>query len=68
MQNKLPNHKIVITNRPLFKLIEILDQLEILESAMIADGDLLESRPTGRIVDAFNWEEKHDGAKQTGHC
>lgn len=68
MQNKLPNHKIVITNRPLFKLIEILDQLEILESAMIADGDLLESRPTGRIIDAFNWEEKHDGAKQTGHC
>ncbi len=68
IQNKLPNHKIIMTHRPLFRLIETLDQLESLESAMIADGDLLESRPTGRIADAFNWEEKHDGAKQAGHC
>lgn len=35
---------------------------------MIADGDLLDSRPTGRIAEAFNWEDKQDVAKQAGHC
>lgn len=68
MHNKLPNHKIIMTHRPLFMLIDTLDQLESLEAAMIADGDLLDSRPTGRIADAFNWEAKHDVAKQSGHC
>ncbi|WEI20126.1 hypothetical protein PY247_10620 [Acinetobacter proteolyticus] len=68
MQNKLPNHKIIMTHRPLFRLIDTLDQIESLEAAMITDGDLLDSRPTGRIAEAFNWEDKQDVVKQAGHC
>ncbi|HAV4463453.1 TPA: hypothetical protein JIR14_00555 [Acinetobacter baumannii] len=65
---KFPKHKIIVTQRPLFNLIETLDQLEQLEAAMIADGDLIDNKPTGRIVDAFDWNKKHDGARQCGHC
>ena len=65
---KFPEHKIIITQRPLFNLIETLDQLEQLEAAMIADGDLIDNKPTGRIVDAFDWNKKHDGARQRSHC
>jgi hypothetical protein len=65
---KFPEHKIIITQRPLFNLIETLDQLEQLEAAMIADGDLIDSKPTGRIIDAFDWNKKHDGARQRGRC
>ena len=68
IETKFPKHKIIVTQRPLFNLIETLDQLEKLEAAMIADGDLIDSKPTGRIVDAFNWNKKHDGARQRGHC
>lgn len=65
---EFPKHKIIMTQRPLFNLIETLDQLEKLEAAMIADGDLIDNKPTGRIVDAFDWNKKHDGARQRGHC
>lgn len=68
IESRFPKHKIVITQRPLFNLIETLDQLEQLEAAMISDGDLIDSKPTGRIVDAFNWNKKHDGARQRDHC
>lgn len=68
IESKFPNHKIITTLRSLFNLIETLDQLEQLEAAMIADGDLIYSQPTGRIVDAFNWKKKHDGARQSGRC
>ncbi|MGK7201520.1 hypothetical protein [Acinetobacter baumannii] len=65
---KFPKHKIIMTHRPLFNLIETLDKYERLQAAMIADGDLLDGGPTGRIADAFRWEPKHDGARQRGHC
>lgn len=68
IEAKFPKYKIIVTQRPLFNLIETLDQLEQLEAAMIADGDLIDTKPTGRIVDAFNWNKKHDGARQRGHC
>lgn len=67
IETKFPKHKIIVTQRP-FYLIETLDQLEQLEAAMIAGGDLIDSKPTGRIVDAFDWNKKHDGARQRGHC
>lgn len=68
IESKFPKHKIIVTQRPLFNLIETLDHLEQLEAEMISDGDLVHNKPTGRIVDAFNWENKHDGARQLGHC
>lgn len=68
LEGKFPQQKVFITHRPLFNLIETLDQLEKLEAAMIADGDLIGSKPTGRIVDAFNWNGKHDTARQVGSC
>lgn len=68
IKTKFPKYKIIVTQRPLFNLIETLDQLEQLEASMISDGDLIHNKPTGRIVDAFNWENKHDGARQRGHC
>ena len=61
-------HKILITHQPLFGLIGTLIQLAELEAAMIADGDLINQRPAGRIANAFNWESKHDGARQVGRC
>ena len=68
IETKFSKYKIIVMQRPLFNLIETLDQLEQLEAAMIADGDLIDSKPTGRIVNAFNWNKKHDGARQRGHC
>lgn len=68
LETKFPKSKIIITHRPLFSLIETLDQLEQLESAIVSDGGLIDSKPTGRIVDAFNWDQKHDVTKQSGHC
>lgn len=68
IETKFPKYKIIVTQRPLFNLIETLDQLEKLEAVMIADGDLIDSKYTGRIVDAFNRNKKHDGARQRGHC
>lgn len=68
LETKFPKSKIIITHRPLFNLIETLDQLEQLESAIVSDGGLIDSKPTGRIVDAFNWDHKHDITKQSGHC
>ena len=68
IESKFLKYKIIVTQRPLFNLIETLDQLEQLEAAMISDGYLIDSKPTGRIVDAFNWNKKYDGARQRGHC
>lgn len=68
LKEKFPHQKIVMTHRHLFNLIETLDQLEKLEAAMIADGDLIDSKPTGRIAEALNWNVKHDTARQVGSC
>ncbi|HEM8709442.1 TPA: hypothetical protein U2Q76_000371 [Acinetobacter baumannii] len=68
IKQAFPKFKIIMTHRPLFNLIETLDKYERLQAAMIADGDLLDGGPTGRIADAFRWEPKHDGARQRGHC
>ena len=68
IEARFPKHKVLITHRPLFNLIETLAKLEQLESAMISDGDLIGNKPTGRIVDALNWENKQDTARQVGRC
>lgn len=63
-----PKHKILVTHQPLFNLIDTLGQLAKLEVVVIAGGNLVGDKPTGRIVDAFDWENKHDGARQIGRC
>ena len=68
LEAKFPKHKILITHRPLFNLVETLAKLEQFEAAMISDGDLISDKPKGRIVDAFNWEDKQDVVRQAGHC
>lgn len=69
LKAKFPNHKIFITHQPLFNLIEIQERKRKLEAQVIADGlPLIYPPSTGRIADAFNWDQKLDTARQQGRC
>lgn len=69
METKFPNCRILTTHLPLFNLIETLIKKRKLEAQVIADGlPLIHPPSTGRIAEAFNWDQKLDTARQQGRC
>ena len=68
LKNRFPKHKILTTYQSLFELIQVRDEMKRLEAELIADGTVLHTEDTGRIADAFNWDQKLDTARQQGRC